>query len=259
MPRRTSLVMPFALAASLALALALMAETGPANVDVAAAASAEQCFPQTGKCVSGRFYDYWLANGGLAQQGYPISDEFDEVNPTDGKTYRTQYFERARFEHHPEYAGTAYEVLLGLLGREQHEAKYGGAPVAELIGQSYATRGILGEPLTVRVTDARRTGGIPAGGGGSGATAPVGEVFVVIFYTVTNMGGQLDLLADDTCLRDSADRCHVVDDDATEAATYLHDLPGPYEDIPAGASEPGVMVYAVPADAGGFSLGPRRR
>ena len=29
-----------------------------------------------------------------------------------------QYFERARFEHHPEHAGTPYEVLLGHLGRQ---------------------------------------------------------------------------------------------------------------------------------------------
>jgi hypothetical protein len=29
-----------------------------------------------------------------------------------------QYFERARFEYHPEYAGTDHEVLLGLLGSQ---------------------------------------------------------------------------------------------------------------------------------------------
>jgi hypothetical protein len=27
-----------------------------------------------------------------------------------------QYFQRARFEYHPEHAGTPYEVQLGLLG-----------------------------------------------------------------------------------------------------------------------------------------------
>ena len=41
-----------------------------------------------------------------------------ETNPTDGKQYLTQHFERARFEYHPENAGTPYDVLLGLLGRE---------------------------------------------------------------------------------------------------------------------------------------------
>jgi len=30
-----------------------------------------------------------------------------------------QYFERARFEYHPENAGTPYVVLLGLLGTDE--------------------------------------------------------------------------------------------------------------------------------------------
>ncbi len=34
-----------------------------------------------------------------------------------------QYFERARFEHHPEYRGTPAEVLLGLLGVSTLQAK----------------------------------------------------------------------------------------------------------------------------------------
>ncbi len=84
----------------------------------------DYCFIQTSRCVGPRFLAYWQANGGLAQQGLPLSDEFDEVNPTDGKTYRTQYFERARFEYHPEQADPQYQVLLGLLGREQFLAKY---------------------------------------------------------------------------------------------------------------------------------------
>ncbi|HSH78251.1 MAG TPA: hypothetical protein VLA19_06935, partial [Herpetosiphonaceae bacterium] len=83
----------------------------------------EVCFSVTGRCIRGIFQEYWQRNGGLAQQGYPISDEFDEVNPTDGKTYRTQYFERARFEYHPENAAP-FDVLLGLLGREQLLARY---------------------------------------------------------------------------------------------------------------------------------------
>ena len=88
------------------------------------AAAAETCFPETGHCISGLFYGYWVQNGGLAQQGYPITDEFSEMSPIDGRAYRVQYFERARFEHHPENAGTQYEVLLSQLGREQYLAKY---------------------------------------------------------------------------------------------------------------------------------------
>ena len=54
----------------------------------------------------------------MEQFGYPITEEYSEVSLTDGKTYTTQYFERARFENHPENKGTQYEVLQGLLGRE---------------------------------------------------------------------------------------------------------------------------------------------
>ena len=87
------------------------------------AAAGERCFAETGKCVSGPFLQYWEANGGLAQQGLPLTDEFEEVSPTNGKTYTVQYFERARFEHHPENKAP-HTVLLGLLGLEQFELKY---------------------------------------------------------------------------------------------------------------------------------------
>ena len=36
----------------------------------------------------------------------------------DGDTVLTQYFERAVFEYHPEYAGTPYAVLLRRVGAE---------------------------------------------------------------------------------------------------------------------------------------------
>jgi hypothetical protein len=92
---------------------------------VPAHAGAEQCFPETGRCVGGRFLEYWLANGGLAQQGYPLTGEFDEISATDDKSYRVQYFERARFELHPENR-PPYDVLLGQVGREQFAARYPG-------------------------------------------------------------------------------------------------------------------------------------
>ncbi|MEO5950939.1 MAG: copper resistance protein CopC, partial [Chloroflexia bacterium] len=59
-------------------------------------------FDQTKRSACGRFLEYWNANGGLAQQGYPISAEMQEKSDTDGKTYTVQYFERAVFEKHPE-------------------------------------------------------------------------------------------------------------------------------------------------------------
>ena len=64
-------------------------------------------------------YRYWQQHGGLPVYGYPISEAFQEVSPNDGKTYLVQYFERQRFEYHPENKGTRFEVLLGRLGAEQ--------------------------------------------------------------------------------------------------------------------------------------------
>ncbi len=73
-------------------------------------------FPETGHNLRNSFKAYWENNGGLFIFGYPTSEEFTEVNPDDGKTYVVQYFERNRFEYHPENTGTPFEVLLGLLG-----------------------------------------------------------------------------------------------------------------------------------------------
>src|SRR4051794_35547477 len=108
----------------------------------AGAAAAGECdtskgetyFPETKHCVSKIFYDYWTSHGGLAQQGLPVSDDFSEISAADGKTYTVQYFERARFESHPESKDPQYKVLLGLVGSEQFKAKYpsgvpGGGPV----------------------------------------------------------------------------------------------------------------------------------
>lgn len=77
-----------------------------------AAEEISQFFPQTGYTVQGSFLDYWKKHGGLFTFGYPITAKFEE----DG--YQVQYFERTRFEYHPENIGTQYEVLLGLLGKE---------------------------------------------------------------------------------------------------------------------------------------------
>lgn len=74
-----------------------------------------QYFPETGQALGGAFLNYWQANGGLARFGWPISPEFEEAFP-DGAVYQVQYFQRARLEYHPEFAGTPDEVMVGLLG-----------------------------------------------------------------------------------------------------------------------------------------------
>ena len=82
-------------------------------------------FKETNHHLGGAFLTYWQGHGGLAQQGFPISEEFSEVSPLDGRTYRVQYFERAVFEYHPENAGTQFTVLLSQLGTFQYQAKHG--------------------------------------------------------------------------------------------------------------------------------------
>ena len=78
------------------------------------------CFAETGRCLRGAFLDYWLANGGLERNGFPLSDEFAE-RLEDGRIYRVQYFERVRMESHPDNSAP-YEVLLGQFGRRVHPA-----------------------------------------------------------------------------------------------------------------------------------------
>jgi len=79
-----------------------------------------RCYAETGKCLGGRFLAYWDAHGGLALNGYPISDELVETL-ADGKSYTVQYCERVRLEYHPENP-QPYDVLLGQFGRLLHPA-----------------------------------------------------------------------------------------------------------------------------------------
>jgi hypothetical protein len=69
-------------------------------------------FEATSHNVCGVFEVFWIEKGGLAIFGYPLSEAFAE----DGLT--VQYFERARFEHHPDNAGTEWEITLGRLGAD---------------------------------------------------------------------------------------------------------------------------------------------
>ncbi len=86
-------------------------EGDPAFMPVTNPSADRRLFPETGHTMGGRFAAYWESHGGLSIFGYPISEEFTE------KGVLTQWFERARFEYHPENQ-SPYDVLLGLLGRE---------------------------------------------------------------------------------------------------------------------------------------------
>jgi len=70
-------------------------------------------FEATGQYLGGEFLHYWQGHGGLPVFGYPLTPAFRENG------YLVQYFERSRFELHPENAGSPYEVLLGQLGKER--------------------------------------------------------------------------------------------------------------------------------------------
>ncbi len=95
---------------------------------VALGQTSSYTFQQTGKTVQGKFLTYWNGHGGVAQQGYPISEELRQTSDTDGKIYTVQYFERAVFEMHPENSAPN-DVLLSLLGNFAYKQKYsGGAP-----------------------------------------------------------------------------------------------------------------------------------
>lgn len=69
-------------------------------------------FPQTKHEVTEPFAGYWRQHGGLPVFGYPIS-----TRHTDENGLEIQWFERARFEYHPELPAP-HKVLLGHLGLE---------------------------------------------------------------------------------------------------------------------------------------------
>ena len=86
-------------------------------------------FAETGHAVCGAILNAWRKSGlkldnrnavseaeSLALFGLPLSDLQTETM-ADGKQYQVQWFERARFELHPENSAP-YDVLLGLLGNE---------------------------------------------------------------------------------------------------------------------------------------------
>lgn len=77
----------------------------------------ENCryFPETRHSLCHPFLQAWERDGGLAVFGFPISEPFAEMNAEDGQNYIVQYFERARFEHHPENL-PPYDVQLSRLG-----------------------------------------------------------------------------------------------------------------------------------------------
>ena len=92
--------------------------------------SAPHYFAETGHAIAPQFWGFWSSHGlefdgnkksksmaeSLALFGFPISEAQMEQG-SDGQMYLTQWFQRARFEYHPENK-PPYDVLLGLLGAD---------------------------------------------------------------------------------------------------------------------------------------------
>jgi hypothetical protein len=74
-------------------------------------------YPETDHYLGWGFRDYWNTNGGLSVFGFPLTEEYHELNGDTGETYTVQFTERQRFEWHPENPAP-YTVLLGRLGAE---------------------------------------------------------------------------------------------------------------------------------------------
>ena len=97
---------------------AASAQTGGSRVGMDALGMPEKTFfPETGHHLSGPLLKAWNRTG-LMIFGYPISEPMTE----NGRT--VQYFERARLEVWPQYAGTEWEVQGTLLGNWVAEEKY---------------------------------------------------------------------------------------------------------------------------------------
>ena len=109
-------------------AIAIVAPVVVRQPATVAAAPAVQYFPQTNFVVASPFLDYWQSHGGLAIFGLPKTPARYELDPISNRTYLTQWFERERFEYHPENAGTQYAVLLGLLGRQLTQGRQNEQP-----------------------------------------------------------------------------------------------------------------------------------
>ena len=124
-----------------------------------------QTFAQTARTVCGPFLRYWRAHGldfgtpgityaeSLALFGLPLTAPRYETNSS-GDTVLTQWFERARFEWHPNNP-PAYQVLPGRLGAELHGEAATPQPLAfkvpDAVLQGHTWMIILNQPDFVHV------------------------------------------------------------------------------------------------------------
>lgn len=122
-----------AVSASYTVSLAVGSIPAFAPIAPVANSASTSYFPQTGHSLRNGFKAFWQANGGLAVFGYPISEEFSETT-AGGQQLTVQYFERYRFEYHPELAGTGQTVQLSRLGADLAPQVFPTAPTPAVLG-----------------------------------------------------------------------------------------------------------------------------
>lgn len=131
------------------------------------------------------FLSYWQRYGlrdpqldrfaqSLALFGLPLSEVTEEINRSDGKPYLTQWFERARFEWHPEQPDE-YRVLLGLLGTERIAP---GPVIYASVPDTFIPSGWMGDIQSIQFDPASAT------------AAHAGPTSIRISYTPMRSGGQ---------------------------------------------------------------------
>jgi hypothetical protein len=79
-------------------------------------------FGATRHTLQGTFKSYFTTNGGLAQNGYPLTEPFVEKYPEYPYSVTVQYFERVRMEYHGDPADPLYgKMTLGRIGAAVYE------------------------------------------------------------------------------------------------------------------------------------------
>ena len=94
--------------ASLVIALSLV---GAPQASAQTPPETAKYYPETGHNVIDPFVSFFLANGGVERFGYPITDQYTDLETG----LLVQYFQKARVEWHPGNPDP-YKIQLGLLG-----------------------------------------------------------------------------------------------------------------------------------------------
>ena len=171
-------------------------------------------FNETGHAVCGAVLKAWRSNGlqldgkkgvteaeSLALFGLPLSGLMTETL-SDGKQYQVQWFERARFELHPENAAP-YDVLLGLLGNEVQPAPTVVMPTATpvprdtlydvlTIGPMTSSDPYQSRTLQMKLNSFRFEGASRL----DYETPKKGYTFLIVDMSVTNLGPDEKYIAD---------------------------------------------------------------